>query len=247
MLSAYTLADRGGRRHGHARRRGRRRRRADGVVDGEAARADSERHAPADVELGRAAGARLLKRRDARVGRWVLVEERAAPLDEAELARVRALAAAGGPHVQRVLALSEDRRSVVYEWVDHSSDGDGDGDGDDDGGGDGVARREPVTVDQLRRRAAGAGGRSGGGCTTRARRRWRWCPARALPARRRPGGAARARARGHIMSWVTSSGTMSLTSLPATTPMPMRVARPSRMLPRWPGLAIKPLSASSAE
>ena len=70
-----------------------------------------------EVEIGRSADARLVRRRDPRVGRWVLVEERAAPLDEATLMRVRALAAAGGPHVQRVLALSDDRRSIVYEAI----------------------------------------------------------------------------------------------------------------------------------
>ena len=69
------------------------------------------------VDIARRADARLVRRRDPRVGRWVLVEERATPLDEATLVRVRALAAAGGPHVQRVLALSEDRCSIVYEAI----------------------------------------------------------------------------------------------------------------------------------
>jgi serine/threonine-protein kinase len=70
-----------------------------------------------EVELGRTARGRLLSARDPRVGRTVLIEERDAPLDEAELARVRALAAAGGPHVQRVLALSDDHRRVTYEAI----------------------------------------------------------------------------------------------------------------------------------
>jgi serine/threonine-protein kinase len=85
------------------------------VADGEPS-GGSAGAAP-EVEIGRTADARLVRRRDPRVGRWVLVEERATPLDEPTLLRVRALAAAGGPHVQRVLALSEDRRSIMYEVI----------------------------------------------------------------------------------------------------------------------------------
>ena len=69
-------------------------------------------------ELGRTERGRLFVRRDPRVGRPVLVEEREAPLAGAELARVQALAAAGGPHVQRILALSDDRRAVIYEAIE---------------------------------------------------------------------------------------------------------------------------------
>ena len=54
-------------------------------------------------------------RHDPRTGRDVLVEEREVPLAGAALDELRALAAAGGPHVQRVLALSPDRRAVAYE------------------------------------------------------------------------------------------------------------------------------------
>ena len=72
-----------------------------------------------EVEVGRSSdGGRLVMRRHPRVGRLVLVEERDTPLDEAALARLRALAAAGGPYVQRVLALSEDHRVVTYEAVE---------------------------------------------------------------------------------------------------------------------------------
>jgi serine/threonine-protein kinase len=66
-------------------------------------------------ELWRAPGVRLLLRRDARTARDVLVEERDAPLDDPDVERVQRLAAAGGPTVQRVLRLTEDRRGVWYE------------------------------------------------------------------------------------------------------------------------------------
>jgi serine/threonine protein kinase len=71
-----------------------------------------------ETELGRTERGILLLTRDARVGRPVLVERRETPVEGAELTRVQALAAAGGPTVQRILALSDDRRSVIYEAVD---------------------------------------------------------------------------------------------------------------------------------
>ncbi len=70
-----------------------------------------------DVELGRSAGGRLIRRRDARVGRWILVEERDVAVDDDTLAQLRTVAAAGGPHLQRVLAISDDRRAVIYEAI----------------------------------------------------------------------------------------------------------------------------------
>jgi eukaryotic-like serine/threonine-protein kinase len=73
--------------------------------------------APYEQELGRTRDARFLMRHDPRTAREVLVEERAAPLDAAALGELRAAAAAGGPQVQRVLRLSEDRRTIWYETV----------------------------------------------------------------------------------------------------------------------------------
>jgi serine/threonine-protein kinase len=66
-------------------------------------------------ELGATPGGRLLLRRDPRTARLVLVEERAAPLDDADLADVRRRAAAGGPWVQRVLRLEPAHREIWYE------------------------------------------------------------------------------------------------------------------------------------
>ncbi len=69
-------------------------------------------------ELGVTARGRLLTRRDPRTARLVLVEQRTLPLDDAALADVRRRAAAGGPHVQRVLRVSDDRREIWYEALD---------------------------------------------------------------------------------------------------------------------------------
>jgi serine/threonine-protein kinase len=71
-----------------------------------------------EVEVGRTGDARLVLRRDPRTGRPLLSEEHPDPLDEAGLAAVRRLAAAGGPYVQRVLRLSDDRRAVWYERIE---------------------------------------------------------------------------------------------------------------------------------
>ena len=68
-------------------------------------------------ELWRTAEVRLAVRRDARTARDVLIEERVQPLEDAALARLRSIAAAGGPFVQRVLRLSEDRRAIWYEAI----------------------------------------------------------------------------------------------------------------------------------
>ncbi|HVR01479.1 MAG TPA: serine/threonine-protein kinase [Polyangia bacterium] len=69
-------------------------------------------------ELGVTARGRLLTRRDPRTARLVLVEQRTLPVDDAALADVRRRAAAGGPHVQRVLRVSDDRREIWYEALD---------------------------------------------------------------------------------------------------------------------------------
>jgi len=60
-------------------------------------------------------GGRLSLRRDARTARDVVVELRDEPLGDAALDVLRRVAAAGGPFVQRVLRLSDDRRSIWYE------------------------------------------------------------------------------------------------------------------------------------
>jgi hypothetical protein len=59
----------------------------------------------------------VVLRADRRTERDVVVEERSEPLDDAALAEVRRLAAAGGPHVQRVLRLEEEGRAIWYEWI----------------------------------------------------------------------------------------------------------------------------------
>ncbi len=72
---------------------------------------------PQRRDLGRTVRGRLVAANDPRTGRDVLIEELDEPLDDAARDLVRRLAAAGGPHVQRVLALSSDDRSVTYELV----------------------------------------------------------------------------------------------------------------------------------
>jgi hypothetical protein len=52
-----------------------------------------------------------------RTARNILIEERAQPLSEAAIERLRNIAAAGGPFVQRVLRLSDDRRAIWYEAI----------------------------------------------------------------------------------------------------------------------------------
>ena len=69
-------------------------------------------------ELGATARGRIFLRREPRTARFVLVEQRAEPLDDEALDDVRRRAAAGGPDVQRVLRLSDDRREIWYEALD---------------------------------------------------------------------------------------------------------------------------------
>jgi serine/threonine-protein kinase len=68
-------------------------------------------------ELGHTDEARLVLRYDPRSAREVLIEERVAALEDDALGELRATAAAGGPQVQRVLRLSDDRRAIWYEPV----------------------------------------------------------------------------------------------------------------------------------
>jgi len=71
--------------------------------------------AVADRAVGRSSRGTLLRREDPRLGRPVLVELLDVPAEGDALARLRAVAAAGGPHVQRLLALSDDGAMVTYE------------------------------------------------------------------------------------------------------------------------------------
>ena len=83
--------------------------------------ATGEARAPErDIPLGRSAAGALFERADPRLGRRVLVERRDSPLAHEALGRLRALAALGGPHVQRVLSLSDDDGPavVIYELID---------------------------------------------------------------------------------------------------------------------------------
>ena len=79
-----------------------------------------EETAPPDEarDLGATARGRLILRRDTRTGRLVLIEQGAEPLDGEALEDVRRRAGAGGPSVQRVLRLSDDRREVWYEALE---------------------------------------------------------------------------------------------------------------------------------
>jgi serine/threonine-protein kinase len=76
-----------------------------------------ETAAPPERELSRTDEARLVLRHDPRTAREVLVEERTVALEDGALEELRATAVGGGPHVQRVLRLSEDRRTIWYEAV----------------------------------------------------------------------------------------------------------------------------------
>jgi serine/threonine-protein kinase len=69
------------------------------------------------VELGPVAGGRLIVRHDPRVDRDVLVERRSAALSEEDVTRIKRLAAAGGPHVQRVTSLDVEAGEITYEWL----------------------------------------------------------------------------------------------------------------------------------
>jgi hypothetical protein len=68
-------------------------------------------------ELARTSDGRLFLQEDPRVGRAVLLELRDHPIDDEQLTQLRAVAASGGPQVQRMLALSPDRRTITYEAI----------------------------------------------------------------------------------------------------------------------------------
>jgi eukaryotic-like serine/threonine-protein kinase len=72
---------------------------------------------PPPVLLGHSQRGRVLLVHEPRVERKVLREEMDTPLTSEETEQVRALAALGGPHVQRILALTPERRELTYEVV----------------------------------------------------------------------------------------------------------------------------------
>jgi hypothetical protein len=88
-----------------------------GTADALPAAAQAEIAVPLERELGSTPLGRLVQRHDPRTARDVLIEERAAPIEGTALDDLRRIAAAGGPLVQRILRLSDDRRSVWYEIV----------------------------------------------------------------------------------------------------------------------------------
>jgi serine/threonine-protein kinase len=71
----------------------------------------------AGEELWRNGDRRVVRRHDRRSARDVLVEEHTVALTDDELAELRRVAAAGGPHTQRVLRLSDDRTQIWYEAI----------------------------------------------------------------------------------------------------------------------------------
>jgi eukaryotic-like serine/threonine-protein kinase len=75
----------------------------------------SEEPVAPPVFLGRSLRGRVLLVHEPRVHRQVLREELDTPLTHEETARVRALAALGGPRVQRILGLTPDLRTITYE------------------------------------------------------------------------------------------------------------------------------------
>jgi len=68
--------------------------------------------------VGRTPRGQLFVVVDPRVRRLVLREELDQPLAPEAVAQVRALAAAGGPHVQRILALDPDLRAITFEAIE---------------------------------------------------------------------------------------------------------------------------------
>ena len=72
----------------------------------------------AEVLLGSSANGTVFESHDPRLGRPVLLERRELPVTGAALERLRAVAALGGPFVQRTLGLGEDDMTVTYERVE---------------------------------------------------------------------------------------------------------------------------------
>jgi tetratricopeptide (TPR) repeat protein len=68
--------------------------------------------------LGRTHRGRLALVSDPAIGREVLIETLDEPLGTEELVRLRDLAAAGGPRVQRILAVTADGLGITYESLD---------------------------------------------------------------------------------------------------------------------------------
>jgi len=71
-----------------------------------------------ELPLGRSADGLLFASEDPKLRRPVLLERRDAPLTAAALERLRAVAALGGPFVQRTLALGDDDATVTYEQIE---------------------------------------------------------------------------------------------------------------------------------
>ena len=88
-----------------------------GVADASPAPPPLEIAVPVEEELWSTPLSRLVRRHDPRTARDILIEERATPIEGADLDDLRRIAAAGGPQVQRVLRLSDDRRAVWYEMI----------------------------------------------------------------------------------------------------------------------------------
>jgi hypothetical protein len=72
---------------------------------------------PLEQPIGKTARGRVMLVTD-QVGREVLVESLFEPLGTEELVRLRDLAAAGGPRVQRILAVTADGLTITYERLD---------------------------------------------------------------------------------------------------------------------------------
>jgi serine/threonine-protein kinase len=73
---------------------------------------------PSERPLGRTPRGHLALLSDPAIGREVLVETLDAPMGPEELVRLRDLAAAGGPRVQRILAVTADGLGITYESLD---------------------------------------------------------------------------------------------------------------------------------
>jgi hypothetical protein len=80
--------------------------------------APTEESAPPPRLVGRTQRGRLFILIDPRIRRRVLREELDQPLAPDAVAEVCALAAAGGPHVQRILALQPDLRAITFEDIE---------------------------------------------------------------------------------------------------------------------------------
>jgi tetratricopeptide (TPR) repeat protein len=73
---------------------------------------------PSERPLGKTPRGRLAVLSDPTIGREVLVETLDAPMGPEELVRLRDLAAAGGPRVQRILSVTADGLGITYESLE---------------------------------------------------------------------------------------------------------------------------------